>query len=94
MPKQKLSEREEAWFRILVLIISGILLSIWKVLIQVLAVINWIITIFSGKRNKDLAGFCEYWNTEVYKYIRYITFVSNKKPFPFTNMERISKFEK
>ena len=90
----KLSERKEAWFRIVVAIVSGIILAVWKALIIILAIVNWFIVIFSGKRNKELADFCEYWNTEIYKFIRYMTFVSNKRPFPFTSMERISKFEK
>ena len=94
MAKKRLSERQEAWFRIIVLIVSGIILSIWKILVQILAIVNWFITIFSGKRNKDFATFCEYWNTEIYKFMRYMTFVSNKRPFPFSNMEKISKFEK
>ena len=90
----KLSERKEAWFRIIVAIVSGIILSVWKALISILAIVNWFIVIFSGKRNKELADFCEYWNTEIYKFVRYMTFVSNKRPFPFSSMERISKFEK
>lgn len=90
---KKLIERKEAWFRIIVSIISGIIIGIWRYLIFVLAVVNWFIVIFSGKRNKELALFSEYWNTEVYKFIRYLTFVSNKRPFPFSNMERISKFQ-
>ncbi len=89
-----MSERKEAWFRILVAIISGIILAIWRYLVFILAVVNWLIVVFSGKRNKELAEFCEYFNTEAYKYIRYLTLVSNKRPFPFSNMERISKFEK
>ena len=93
MAKQKLSERQESWFRIIVAIVSGILLSVWKILIQILAVINWFVTIFTGKRNKDMADLWEYWNTEIYKYIRYLTFVSNKRPFPFSNVERMSKFK-
>jgi sorbitol-specific phosphotransferase system component IIC len=88
----KMSERKKAWFRIIVAIISGIILSIWKTLIALLAIINWIITIFSGKRSKGLAEFSEYWNTEMYKYLRYLTFVSNKRPFPFSDIERMSKF--
>ncbi|MCK9595744.1 DUF4389 domain-containing protein [Candidatus Pacearchaeota archaeon] len=88
----KTNEKREAWFRIIVAIISGIILGIWRYLVAVLAIINWLITIFSGKRNSELAMFCEYWNTEAYKFMRYLTFVSNKRPFPFTNMERISKF--
>ncbi len=94
MAVKKFSERKEAWFRIIVLIVSGVILGIWKALTQILAIVNWFITVFSGKRNKELADFCEYWNTEIYKFIRYITFVSNKRPFPFSNMERMSKFEK
>ncbi len=90
---KKRSERKEAWFRIIVAIITGIVLAVWRYLIVMLAVINWFIAVFSGKRNKELAMFCEYWNTEWYKFIRYLTFVSNKRPFPFTSMERISKFQ-
>ena len=93
-PCIKLSERKEGWFRIIVFIVSGLILSIWQVLVKILGLINWVITIVSGKRNKDLAMFCEYWNTEAYKFVRYMTFVSNKKPFPFSDLERISKFEK
>jgi len=91
---KKMSERKETWFRIIVGIISGIILGLWKVIIIVLGIINWLITVFSGKRNKDIANFCEYWNTETYKYIRYLTFVTNTRPFPFTNAERMSKFER
>ncbi len=89
-----MTERKEAWFRIIVLIISGIVLLVWRYLIVVLAVINWFVTIFSGKRSKGLAEFCEYWNTEFYKFLRYLTFVTNKRPFPFSSMQRISKFGK
>lgn len=91
--KKGFSERQEAWFRILVLIISGIILEVWKILIQILAIINWFVTIFTGERNKDMADLCEYWNTEVYKYIRYLTFVTNERPFPFSNVESFSKFK-
>lgn len=89
----KKSERKEAWFRILVLIISGIILHIWNMVIVIISLINWLITVVSGKRNKDMAEFCEYWNTEFYKFARYLTFQSNVRPFPFTNAEKISKFQ-
>ena len=90
----KKGEQKEAWFRILVLIVSGVVLCIWRVLIILIAIVNWFIVIFKGKRNKDLAGFSEYWNTELYKFSRYLTFVSNKRPFPFSDLERMSKFDR
>ncbi|MBU2634519.1 MAG: DUF4389 domain-containing protein [Nanoarchaeota archaeon] len=88
-----MAERTEALMRIIVAIISGIILGIWKALIQIITVIHWIMVIFVGKRNKELAEFCEIWNTQTYIYIRYLTFVSNKRPFPFNKLEKnISKF--
>jgi hypothetical protein len=91
---KKISERKEGWFRILVLIISGVIIKVWGYLIFILGVVNWFITVISGKRNEDIAMFSEYWNSEFYKYVRYLTFVSNERPFPFKSLSRISKFEK
>ncbi len=90
---KKIKEKKEAWFRIIVLIISGTVLTFWKYLIVILAIINWFVAIFSGKRNKELALFSEYWNTETYKCRRYLTFMSNERPFPFTKLERMSRFK-
>lgn len=87
-------ERKEAFMRIIVLLVSGIILGVWKGLVQILALVNWLIELFAAKRNAELADFCEYWNTEIYKFIKYMTFVTNKRPFPFSSMERISKFGK
>ncbi|MBL7059091.1 DUF4389 domain-containing protein [Candidatus Pacearchaeota archaeon] len=95
MANKKMSGRKEAWMRIFVGIISGIVLSVWKVFIQVLAVINWIYAIFTGKRLKDLANLCEIWNTQTYVFLRYMTFVTNERPFPFESLtENFSKFKK
>ena len=93
-PVKKTSERKEGWMRIVVAIVSGIVLDLWSIFITVLALLNWIVTVISGKRSKDMAMLCEYWNTETYRFIRYLTFVSNERPFPFNHVQRISKFSK
>jgi hypothetical protein len=90
-----MSERNEALMRIVVGIISGIIIGVWRILIKVFALVNLLITLFSGKRSKELAELCEIWNTQVYIFLRYMTFVSNKKPFPFNALKKnLSKFEK
>lgn len=91
---RKLSEREEGWLRIVVLIVSGIILKVWSVLIIVLGILNWLIAVVTGQRSKDVAMLSEYWNTEMYKYARYLTGVTNERPFPFSNVEQMSKFSK
>ena len=89
------TERKEAGVRILVAIITGIILGLWAYLVYAISIINFFVVLFSGKRNKEMAETCEYWNTVYYEYYRYLTFVSNKRPFPFADgkMKRISKFK-
>jgi len=80
--------------RIVVGIVSGIILSFWKALVTVLVIVNFFIALFSSKRNKEIANFCEIWNTQTYVYTRYMTFVTNARPFPFEKMTKsISKAE-
>ena len=80
--------------RIPVCIISGIILAVWRYLIYVFAVINFIYAIFSGKRMKELSEMSEVWNSQVYTYFRYNTFVTNERPFPFESLKKsISKFK-
>ena len=69
--------------RIVVGIISGLILKIWTILIEIIIVIHFVVVLISNKRNRDLAEFTNYWNTQVYDYIRYMTFTTNEKPFPF-----------
>jgi len=87
-------ERKEAWMRIVVGIVSGIILGIWRWLVIILAVVNWFVVLFSGRRDKGLADFCEFWNSEMYRYLRYMTFATNVRPFPFSEMVRLGKFER
>jgi len=90
-----MGERGEVWMRIVVLIVSGIVFGVWRWFIVVLAIINWIYTLFAGKRMKELADLSEIWNTQMYTFMRYLTFVTNKRPFPFEKLTKnISKFGK
>ena len=89
-----MSERKEALMRILVGIVTGFILGIWKMAVQIVAILNWIITLSNDRRNKDLAEFCEIWNTQMYDFLRYMTFVTNKRPFPFNSLEKnLSEFQ-
>ena len=91
---QKL-ERKEAFMRIFVLIVTGIILGVWKALIYVFFIMNLIYVLFADKRLKEFAVLSEIWNTQMYIFTRYLIFLSNKRPFPFNKLERsISKFDR
>lgn len=89
-----MTERKEALIRILIGIISGIIIGIWGSLVKFLAFLNWIMVLITQKRNKGIAEFCEIWNTQAYTFLRYMTFVTNKRPFPFNQLKKnLTKFE-
>ena len=91
--RKERSERIEALVRIVIFIISGLILSVWRVLTYVLVITNLVYTLFAGKRLRDVAELSELWNTQWYVFQRYIIFVSNQRPFPFGKLEKnISKF--
>lgn len=83
-----INERIEVFIRIFILIVSGIILAVWRWLIIIFVVVNLIYTLFKGKRHKEIAELSEIWNTQFYIYQRYIILQSNKRPFPFGRLEK------
>jgi len=81
-------ERDEAFMRVLVGIVSGVILWLWGYLVGVIAIFHWIYVLFTDRRNKDLAKFCNVWVTQAYRYFRYMTFASDKRVFPFAQLGR------
>ena len=93
--KKEEFERKEILMRIIVAIVSGIILEAWGAFIFVTCIVNWIYTLVAGKKLKEIAELSEIWNTQIYVFLRYMTLVSNERPFPFKNLTKsMSKFEK
>ena len=84
-----MNERKEAFIRIIVGLVSGIIIGLWKTLVQVITIIHWVYVIFSGKRHQGFAEFCNLWNTKLYRFIRYMTMTTNERPFPFTELGEV-----
>ncbi len=82
------NNKKEGWMRIPVGIISGIIIYVWFYLIWIFCIINFIYRIFSGKTLNDLAKMSEVWNTQKYFFVRYMTFGSENRPFPFGKLEK------
>ena len=70
-----------------------ILSSFWTYVIFAFIVVNLVYTLIKGKRSKEIAELCETYNTQLYVFWRYMTFVSNERPFPFESLTKnLSKF--
>ena len=88
-------EQKEALMRIIVLIVSGIVLEVWRYFVNILSIINFFYTLFAKQRMKELAEMSEIWNTQYYVFQKYMIFESNFRPFPFNRLQKsISRFEK
>ena len=87
------AERNEALMRIVVGIVSGIIFYVWAYVILLFIIVNLIYTLIKGQKSKDIAELCEIFNTQIYVFWRYMTFVSNERPFPFESLtENFSEF--
>ena len=87
-------DRKNALMRIPIGIVSVVIIYIWAYLIGIFFIVNLIYKIISGKRIKELSDMSEVWNTQSYHFVRYMTFCTNEKPFPFEELKKdISKVE-
>jgi hypothetical protein len=93
--KKKLKkENKDAWMRLPIGIVSGAIIYVWSYLIGLFFIINIVNKIISGKRLEELSKMSEVWNTQNYHFIRYMTFCSNRKPFPFDKLrEDLNKID-
>lgn len=87
-------ERKEALLRIPIGIVCAIIAELWGALIVFIVIVNWFFTLFSAKRNKDLANFANIYINYIYKFSRYMTFNTNERPFPFNKLgKEMEKFD-
>ena len=78
---------QDKWVRFLYMVIFAIILFIatWSLLIiGGIAIVQFGINMLLGKPNKQLISFSDGFSQFIYQIIRYVTFVSDEKPFPFT----------
>ena len=91
--KKKKSERFEALMRIPVVIISGMILVLWRSLIYLLVILNFIYILIFNKRLREFVEMGEFWNAQWHQFWTYIIFASNDMPFPFGKLKkRMSKY--
>ena len=86
--KKQEGERKEAWMRIIVGIVSGFMLEVWGFFIFCFAIVQFILVLIEGKKNKELLRMSEVYLVQIYTFVRYITFISNERPFPFADLKK------
>lgn len=75
------------WMRILYMAIFVIIFNIVELLIAALVIFQLLVLLFTGSKNQQLLGFGAALSRYAFKILRYLTFNSEDKPFPFADWE-------
>lgn len=82
--KQNLTRRE-TWFRALFVILFALIYSVAEVVLAATVILQFGFVLVSGGRNQKLLEFgdslCEF----IYQILRYVTFNTDERPFPFSD---------
>jgi hypothetical protein len=71
------------WLRLLFMIIYAIVLYVlMHLVIGLIALVQFLISLVTGKVNKDILAFSKSLNTYLYQVMQYLTYNEEAKPFP------------
>lgn len=71
------------WLRGLFMLIFAVIYNIAEIVMAAVAVFQFFATLFTGAPNQRLASFGETLSRYFYHVVRYLTFASDDRPFPF-----------
>ena len=73
------------WTRFLFMFISYILISLASIVGSFIVIFGFLWVLFTGKVNRELRGVGQSLAAYIYENIRYLTFNTDDRPFPFGN---------
>ena len=71
------------WLRLFFMIVVAALYGVSRFVVGMVVVLQFFWVLFTGNTNPSLENFAQSLATYTYQIIRYLTFVSDERPFPF-----------
>lgn len=71
------------WTRFLYMVICSVLVWLASIVGAVIVVFGFLMVLFTGEINRELRGVGQSLATYIYENIRYLTFNTDDRPFPF-----------
>jgi hypothetical protein len=81
IPKNLVNKK--TWQRILYTLLFSIAFSLAKTILTAIVIIQLIIVLFTGNTQDTLKGFSQQLSRYLYQITQYVSFNSEKQPFPF-----------
>ncbi len=76
--------RRESWLRALYVVLFAVIYSVTEIVIVIVVVVQFGFVLLTGKCNEPLLSFGAGLSRFVYDLLRFVTFNSDTKPFPFS----------
>lgn len=73
----------DLWIRLIYMLVFGLLSALARLVVAIIAIIQFVVVLFTGSANqnlRDLGQGVAQWTEQAYKFL---TFVSELKPYPF-----------
>ena len=71
------------WTRFLFMVICSVIVWLASLVGAVVVVLGFLMVLFTGEVNRELRGVGQSLATYIYENIRYLTFNTDQRPFPF-----------
>lgn len=71
------------WLRLFFMLVMALLYSVSRLVIGVVVLLQFFWVLFTGKTNEQLLKFGQSLATYTYQIVRYLTFNTEERPFPF-----------
>jgi len=84
-PMEKNLKSRATWTRFLFMVISYILISLASIVGSVVVIFGFLWVLFTGGVNRELRGVGQSLAAYIYENVRYLTFNTDDRPFPFGN---------
>jgi Flp pilus assembly protein TadB len=76
-------KRGSTWLRLFFMFVVVILYSVSRVVVSAVVLLQFSWVLLSGETNKSLENFGQSLATYTYQIVRYLTFNTEQRPFPF-----------
>jgi len=81
-------ENKNAWMRVLFVVLFWIVFYVTQLVIAAVVAAQCAFTIFSGKPNHNLLKFGDMLAKYIQDILRYVTFNTDERPFPFNEFPK------
>ncbi len=85
------TSRRDTWIRALYVILFALIYSLTEIVIIAVVLVQFGFVLISGERNQKLLDFGAGLSKFIYQILRYATFHSEDKPFPFSDWPSVER---